>query len=396
MSFRMMLVLIVSVVLLFLWQGIYNLGPMKMRGSFTTVPDSFSYLSDDQIYPPIEYWESRAKVCASLPECFRPLTAWLILATHEVIIRGYLYGAMLVEALGVNRGPHSYFTRFSFKDFWIAPAIMIVVSIGYLVTFYLLGAQFQGVMGIVMLLGFGLTPLVGYVGLTEYDSIVLVYWSLFLHWWSRDRPDHMARRNFSQKRYFFLGMLWGSLGTLLMENVGIATAIAFFLLACQAAIKKIRPNPYWCAYLGATIAVVLTVIAVWALAHRHPDVSWVGQGNDPMAVWRTYSILDKFSDLIWYAYRIVLPSLGAGVFALILAAKFPLDVNSSHCSAIAPVAGAALVGFSCTCIAGLWLGAGYRAEWPRQLLPMGLISAWLFPALGLWFLSSIRSATARH
>jgi len=151
-------------------------------------------------------------------------------------------------------------------------------------------------------------------------------------------------------------------------------------------------------YGSSTIGTLATLGALWIAAHRHPGVSWIEQGGGPMAVWTIYSQHDQLTLLLTYTGRILLFPTIVGALTLVYvlfkrprSSKTQTQTQTQTQTAILPAL-AAFVGFSCTALTGLWLGASFRSDWPRQLLPLALVYTWFaFSAIKLFLERYARS-----
>jgi hypothetical protein len=314
--------------------------------------------------------------------------------------RAFLALSKLAEHFGVQTDPYTYYKVFNFGDFSIAPASQFIIAAAYLSTFFLLAIQFHGITGFFVLIGFGLVPMAGQVGLTEDDALKLFFWSVFLAIFSRALSNKSRQFTRSPSLNFCHGLLWGAVGTVLMENIGIAVSITLFLIALIVHLSTASSSSkgLWIIYAGSTVGTLMTLGIILALAYRHPDVSWVHTNEGIRGVWTIYSQFDKLSNLLIFCYRILLwPTIVAiAVSAIAFGFKQNLAPFERHFYAIRLVSFCAFTGFFCTAFAGLWLGAGFRGEWPRQLLPLALVYSWLIPSVALLLISRVRSLEGKQ
>jgi hypothetical protein len=381
MKCRTVLALLFSICLFFLWQALHSFGPIKFRGTYPLV-------SDAQILGALDGHNNQASVCNDLPSCFRPLPSWIILAVHHTVSRLFVSIGKLPHIFSFHERRYGYYREIDFVSFPVSAASQIVLTIAYVTSFSLLIFHFGGWLGFVAASAFGLVPLAGFVGLSEGDGIKLLYWSCFITFFARalPSPHHRAPiKIYSSIGAALIGFLWGIVGSLLMYNTGVAVSIALFCIALYCTIINRSGRVWWIMYGSSTIGTLAILGALWIAGNRHPDVSWSGGGNDPMNLWTIYSQYDQLTSLFKYTGRILFFPTIVGILTLIyLFLKKPRIRKSLAESAILPAL-ATLVGFSCTALAGLWLGGGFRSEWPRQLLPLALCFTWvIFSAIQLF------------
>lgn len=382
---RTVLALLFSICLFFLWQALHSFAPIKFRGTYPLY-------SEATIASQLEIYNDRAIVCNDLPACFRPLTSWVILAVHHTVSRLFLSIGRLPHIFSFHEGEYGYYRAIDFASFPVSAASQIVLTVAYVTSFSLLIFHFGGWLGFVAASAFGLVPLAGFVGLTEDDGIKLLYWSCFIIFCARALPyaHHQASiRNRSSIEAALIGFLWGAIGSLLMENTGIAVSIAIFCIALYCTVINRSGRVWWIMYGSSTIGTLAILAALWVAGHRHQDVFWIGQLDDPTAVWTVFSQYDQLTLLLTYAGRIFFfPTIVGALTLIYLFLKRPRISGARAESTLLP-ASAAFVGFGCTALAGLWLGGGFRGEWPRQLLPLALCYTWVL-------YSAIKSFSERH
>ena len=373
---RTVLALLFSICLFFLWQALHSFAPIKFRGTYPLE-------SESMISSQLDGYNNRASVCNDLPACFRPLTSWIILTVHHTVSRLFVAIGKLPHIFSFHEGEYGYYRAIDFASFPVSAASQIVITVAYVTSFSLLILHLGGWLGFIAVSAFGLVPLAGFVGLSEDDGIKLLYWSCFITFFARAlTPLHnrVHEKNQSKLRAAVTGLFWGGIGSLLMENTGIAVSISLFCIALYFTIINRSGRVWWIMYGSSTIGTLAILGALWIAGHRHPDASWVTEGGDLMAVWTIYSQYDKLSQLLTFAGRILFFPTIIGTLTLVYVLfKRPrvskTQTQTQTQSAILPAL-AALVGFSCTALAGLWLGGGFRAEWPRQLLPLALCYTW--------------------
>jgi hypothetical protein len=379
------LALLFSICLFFLWQALHSFGPIKFRGTYPLV-------SDAQVSQTLDSYNNQASVCNDLPACFRPLTSWIILTVHHTVSRLFVSIGKLPHIFSFHEQEYGYYRVIDFASFPVSAASQIVITVAYVTSFSLLILHLGGWLGFVAGSAFGLVPLAGFIGLTQSDGIELLYWSCFIIFCARALPSPHHRlpiRNHSSTGAALIGLLWGVVGSLLHENMGIAVSIALFCIALYCTIINRSGRAWWIMYGSSTISTLATLGALWIAGHRHSDASWIEPGGDLTAVWTVYSQYDQLSLLLTFAGRILFFPTIVGVLTLVyLLFKRPrfnkTQTQTQTQSAILPAV-AALIGFSCTALAGLWLGAGFRGEWPKQLLPLAFCFTWvIFSAIQLF------------
>jgi hypothetical protein len=361
--------------LFFIWQAIHTFAPIKFRGTYPI-------LSEERASQQLAQYRDRAKICNSLPECFRPLTAWVILAVHYSVSRAIVSLGKFPEKLGIHLGKYTYYKSINFEAFPVSAASQIVLTTAYVSSFFLLIYQFPGFLGYLSALGLGLVPFMGFVGLTEDDGLKMLYWSCFILFFSRLGLDQ--RRTSDSKnwrlRHFLIGAVWGAIGSALMENTGIAASIALFALATVSYFNQNGRSSWWSVYAGATVGTLSVLGLIWWAAHRHTEVLWPEASNNMTSVWDVFSQHDKLSLLLEFSYRLLMFPTILAIIALLLAVRLRSRKVSDRNYQTLWVSVAALFGFFCTAVAGLWLGAGFRGEWPRQLMPLAISFSWAFAA----------------
>ena len=320
--------------------------------------------------------------------CYSPLTSWITLTVHHTVSRLFVSIGKLPHIFSFHEGKYGYYRAIDFVNFPVSAASQIVLTIAYVTSFSLLILHLGGWLGFIAAGAFGLVPLAGFVGLSEDDGIKLLYWSCFITFFARalPSPHHRAPiKIYSSIGAALIGFLWGIVGSLLMYNTGIAVSIALFCVALYRTIINRSGRAWWIMYGSSTISTLATLGALWIAGHRHSDASWIEPGGDLTAVWTVYSQYDQLSLLLTFAGRILFfPTIAGALTLVYLLFKRPRFSKTQTQSAILPAL-AALVGFSCTALAGLWLGGGFRAEWPRQLLPLALCFTWVtFSAIKLF------------
>ena len=378
---RTVLALLFSICLFFLWQALHSFGPIKFRGTYPLV-------SESTISSQLDGYNERASVCSDLPACLRPLTSWIVLTVHHTVSRVFVYLGKVPQMFSFHEGEYGYYRTIDFASFPISAASQIVLTVAYVTSFSLLILHLGGWLGFVAVSAFGLVPLAGFVGLSEDDGIKLLYWSCFITFFARAlTPLHnqVHEKNESKLRAAFTGLFWGGIGSLLMENTGIAVSISFFSIALYYTIINRSGRAYWIMYGSSTIVTLVILSTLWIAGHRHPDASWIIPGGSPIAVWTVYSQYDQLTLLLTFVGRIFFFPAIVGTLTLIyLFFKRPRSGKTQTQNALLPAL-AAFVGFACTALAGLWLGAGFRGEWPRQLLPLALCFTWItFSAINLF------------
>ena len=360
-SFQLIFSLFVSLFLFFSWWGLHSSKPLDFRGVGVEGSLERQTSKFDLHYRYAFFYKD-------LPSGFRPFASWAVLGVKTLIVEPML----------------NIFAR-KYKDFGVLPieiASSLVTALNYILVFLFLSLSFKSTIGFLALLGFGLIPFTTHhVGLVHHDSFVLLFWTIYL----KVAVTFLYKIEYKHpiiNKYIIYSLLMAMIASWIMENIGIAFSIALFILAVT---KKYHgpDKPYWRMYFSAVVGTLLALAISWVLCNRHPDVFWTHPGMGIESTWKVYSKHDRLLDLFEFSIRIIAtPVLFVGFASIILAVfgnRFdkkpnPHDYHKHYI--LIWFSGAALIGFFCTALAGLWMGAGFRNEWPRQLLPLSLLFTW--------------------
>jgi len=346
----------------------------------------------------------QASFCRDLPSCFRTMVPWAVLSFESIVVRPYIaFGnSKLFPKYDTERFRNPKLTESAFPTH---VASSFVVACAYLFSFILLFLSLKMFSGALALLGLGLVPIVvGAKGLTTNDAVILLYWSVFIVslpyilkiFDNKYSNGIKALKNIYG--YLFLAFLWGLIGSWVVENTGVAFSITLFVLAVTKKYHG-KNRPYWPIYFSSCVGTLLALGIAWVMVHRHPDVFWVTEGRGIEATWDVYSSNDRLVALIVYSRNMIVGPAYLAVFAffgLLIFGKRICIFDNEKFYYQTWVSGACLIGFGCTAIAGLWMGAGYDNEWQRQLLPMSFLFTWWIFSLEMWLFGKYREPALNY
>jgi len=363
--------LFLSLFVFFMWWGLNKPRPLKFRGIGVENSMDHELQSND-------FHFRLASFCNDLPMCFRPFSSWMTLGVYYSLSNLYEY---LGNQVLLAEDHFRKYPEIRKKRILLDVASSSTTSFAYLLSFATIFYLFPYFSGFAALFSFALIPItVNIAGLVHHDPWILLIWSVFFLTYPRLKENWSdvedRRRNWMAVVYFvFLGLI----STWIVENMGIAFSIALFIILGVDFLKN-QKKKHIIYFLTLSISTLFAMSVSWIMTHRHPDVFWIQPGKGIEVVWEVYSKEDKLMDLLrfsWYTIRV--PFFFGTIFipikliAVSFRDKQSISSLSEKYKYLSILAFSGIIGFFSTCLAGLWMGAGFRYEWARQLRPLGFL-----------------------
>lgn len=368
---KLAVALFLSLFVFFMWWGLNKPQPLKFRGIGVENSMEYELQSND-------FHFRLASFCNDLPMCFRPFSSWITLGVYYSLSNGYEY---LGNQVLLAEDHFRKYPEIRKKKILLDVATSATTSFAYIFSFATLFYLFPYFSGFAALFSFGLIPItVNIAGLVHHDPWILLIWSIFFLTYPKLKENWLDVENSKKNRIAILYFVFlGLISTWIVENMGIAFSIALFIILGIDFLKnKKKRNIVY--FFTVSFFTLLAMGISWILTHRHEDLYWIQPGKGIEAIWEVYSKEDKFLDLIrfsWYMIRV--PFIIGSIFillkltTLLVRSKESLVSFSDKYKYLSILSFSGVFGFFCTCLAGLWMGAGFRYEWSRQLMPLSFL-----------------------
>ena len=339
--------LFVCLFLFSLWWYLYNATVLGFRGISVSTGNGR------------DWYELMASFGNSLPMGFRVMLGWVPLSIDYILDKplSFIFGSEVLR-----------------RDSSILLAATFTFSSSLIFTFLGIWNFFPRWISIFAIMSFGLLPLtVPIVGMTHYDFLVLLYWTIVVISFS------LVINKLSIRRVYFLIACLSVFGQWTMENSGGAFSISLFLLAITKPFHR-WDKPFFKIWIISIACVVGAALVAWLMTHRHPDVYWHHPGKNFGASWEMYGQYNSYKNCIRKLFDMIrLPMiLGTITLFLMFVLRFRLQREMIYKFKYSfLISLMALFGFLLTAAIGTRV-SGLYLEWTRQYLPLTLLFTWCF------------------